>query len=117
MMRKMRLRLRREIRHVFRTLWVLAAPALLFACSSAPTGHAPGLAGGESLTPGVTNYPLAYIKKPVPTKDIDARDLITSITGGDLYVRAQASAGGAEVNVTGSITGGKGDVRDLDVSP
>ena len=105
------------MRHALRTLWVLAVPALLFSCSSAPTGHAPGLAGGESLTPGVTNYPLAYIKKPVPTKDIDARDLITSITGGDLYVRAQASAGGAEVNVTGSITGGNGDVRDLDVSP
>jgi hypothetical protein len=49
--------------------------------------------------------------------DIDARDLITSITGGDLYIRDQASAGGAEVNVTSSITKGKGDVRDLDVSP
>jgi hypothetical protein len=105
------------MRHALRTLALLASPALLFGCNSAPTGHAPGLAGGESLTPGVTNYPLAYIKKPVPKNDIDARDLITSITGGDLYVRAQASAGGAETNVTGSITNGKGDVRDLDVSP
>ncbi len=95
----------------------LLCPLLLFGCSSAPTGHAPGVAGGESLTPGVTNYPLAYIKRPVPTTDIDVRDLITSTTGGDLYVRAQASAGGLETNVTSSITMGKGDVRDLDVSP
>jgi Tol biopolymer transport system component len=95
----------------------LLCPLWLFGCNSAPTGHAPGLAGGESLTPGVTNYPLAYIKRPVPTTDIDVRDLITSTTGGDLYVRAQASAGGLETNVTASITKGKGDVRDLDVSP
>ncbi len=33
--------------------------------------------------------------------DIDARDLITSITGSDLYIRNTASAAGAEVNVTG----------------
>ncbi len=104
---------------------LLVQLALVIGCSSAQSGHAPGVAGGETLTPGVTNYPLAYIKQPVlPTKateteptDIDARDLITSITGSDLYVRAQASAGGAEVNVTKAITGGKGAVRDLDVSP
>ena len=46
-----------------------------------------------------------------------SRDLITSTTGGDLYMRDQASAGGVEVNLTASITKGMGDVRDLDVSP
>ena len=107
-----------DVRHAMRLLAAaLLGPLLLFGCSSAPTGHAPGLAGGESLTPGVTNYPLAYIKRPVPKTDIDVRDLITSTTGGDLYVRAQASAGGLESNVTSSITMGKGDVRDIDVSP
>ena len=107
-----------DVRHAALSLAaVLLWPLLLFGCSSAPTGDAPGVAGGESLNPGVTNYPLAYIKRPVPKTDIDARDLITSTTGGDLYVRAQASAGGLETNVTSSITMGKGDVRDLDVSP
>ena len=96
---------------------MLLCPLLLLGCNSAPTGDAPGFAGGESLNPGVTNYPLAYVKRPVPKIDIDVRDLITSTTGGDLYVRAQASAGGLETNVTSSITQGKGDVRDLDVSP
>ncbi len=100
-------------------LAALALPLLaLLGCESATTGHAPGLAGGQNLTPGITNYPLAYIKRPVITKDFDnVRDLITSITGGDVYIRDTASAGGAETNITASITMGKGDVRDLDVSP
>jgi hypothetical protein len=108
----------REHRHGLLKLAAIALPLLLaLGCESATTGHAPGVAGGQTLTPGVTNFPLAYIKAPVITKDIDVRDLITSITGSDLYVRSQASAGGAEVNVTGSITKGMGAVRDLDVSP
>src|SRR5580692_8445525 len=108
----------REHGHGLLKLAALALPMLwVIGCSSASSGHAPGVAGGQTLTPGITNFPLAYVKRPVLTKDIDARDLITSITGGDLYIRDQASAGGAEVNVTGSITKGMGDVRDLDVSP
>jgi Hydrazine synthase alpha subunit middle domain/WD40-like Beta Propeller Repeat len=108
----------REHHHGLLKLAALALPMLwVIGCSSASSGHAPGVAGGETLTPGITNFPLAYIKRPVLTKDIDVRDLITSITGGDLYIRDQASAAGAEVNVTGSITKGMGDVRDLDVSP
>jgi hypothetical protein len=109
----------RAPRHSFLKLAVLALPMLVvLGCSSASSGHAPGVAGGQTLTPGVTNFPLAYVKRPVVQKDFDnVRDLITSITGGDLYLRNQASAGGAEVNVTGSITKGMGDVRDLDVSP
>jgi len=110
----------REHRHGLLKLVTIALPLLaVLGCSSAPTGNAPGVAGGQTLTPGVTNFPLAYIKAPVlpVAKDIDVRDLITSITGSDLYIRNQASAGGAEVNVTGSITKGMGAVRDLDVSP
>src|SRR6202040_371431 len=108
----------REHRHGLLKLAALALPMLwVIGCSSASSGHAPGVAGGETLTPGITNFPLAYIKRPVLTKDIDLRDLITSGTGGDLSIRSQASAAGAEVNVTGSITKGMGDVRHLDVSP
>jgi hypothetical protein len=108
----------REHRHGLLKLAAIALPLLVvLGCSSASSGHAPGVAGGQGLTPGITNFPLAYVKRPVLTKDVDVRDLITSITGGDLYIRNQASAAGAEVNVTGSITKGMGDVRDLDVSP
>ena len=121
---------RRELRHGLPGLAALGLPlALMIGCSSAPTGNAPGVAGGQSLTPGITNYPMVYVKQPVlaantdkqnkaatPT-DIDARDLITSITGSDLYVRDTASAGSPETNVTAPITMGQGAVRDLDVSP
>jgi hypothetical protein len=109
----------RERHHGLLKLAALAVPLLaLLGCESATTGHAPGLAGGQNLTPGITNYPLAYIKRPVITKDFDnVRDLITSMTGGDVYIRDTASAGGAETNITASITKGMGDVRDLDVSP
>lgn len=106
----------RYLRHIFLKLVVAALPAVMLGCSSGVSGHAPGLAGAQTLDPGTLNYPLAYIKRPPPTKDVDVRDLITSTTGGDLYVRDQASAGGAETNVTLSITGGMGDVRDIDVS-
>src|ERR1700727_1624486 len=96
-----------ESRHGFLRMAAIVVPLLIVVgCSSAQSGHAPGVAGGETLTPGITNYPIAYIKQPVPKTDIDARDLITSITGSDLYVRDQASAGGKETNVTQSITKG-----------
>ncbi len=112
-------------RHGLLKLVALTLPLLVvLGCSSASSGHAPGVAGGETLTPGVTNFPLAYIKRPAPPgtpttaiPDINVLDLITSTTGGDLYIRNQANGAGAEVNVTKSITSGMGDVRDLDVSP
>jgi hypothetical protein len=108
----------RERRHGLLKLAAMAMPLLIvIGCSSASSGHAPGVAGGQTLTPGITNFPLAYIKKPVPKTDINVRDLITSITGGDVYIRDQTSAAGAETNITASLTQGKGDVRDLDVSP
>jgi len=112
-------------RHGLLKLVALTLPMLVvLGCSSASSGHAPGVAGGETLTPGITNYPLAYIKRPAPpgvptkaTPDINVLDLITSTTGGDVYIRSQANAAGAEVNITMPLTQGKGDVRDLDVSP
>ena len=98
----------REARHgYFRWPLPLLPLALLLGCNSAPTGTAPGLAGGQALTPGITNYPMAYVKQPVlmtntnkkdkaaTPNDIDVRDLITSITGSDLYVRDTASAASA----------------------
>jgi hypothetical protein len=116
--------LSRELHHGYLKLAALVLPAMLMvACESGVSGHAPGLAGVQTQDPGTLNFPLAYVKRPAPPSpptaksDIDVRDLITSTTGGDLYIREQASAGSPEINVTGSITTGMGDVRDLDVSP
>src|SRR5450432_2245400 len=112
----------RELHHGSLTLAGLVLPVLLMAgCQGGVSGHAPGLAGVQTQDPGTLNFPLAYVKRPAPAStpnaDIDARDLITSTTGGDLYIRDQASPGSLETNVTTSITKGMGDVRDLDVSP
>jgi Hydrazine synthase alpha subunit middle domain len=112
----------REIRHGSLKLAMLLLPALLMAaCQGGVSGHAPGLAGVQTQDPGTLNFPLAYVKRPAPAStpkaDIDVRDLITSTAGGDLYIRAQATAGSVETNVTKSITLGMGDVRDLDASP
>jgi hypothetical protein len=111
----------RELRHGFLSLAALLLPALfMVGCQGGVSGHAPGLAGAQTQDPGTLNFPLAYVKRPAPAStpnaDIDVRDLITSTAGGDLYIRAQASPGSVETNVTKSITQGMGDVRDLDVS-
>ena len=112
----------REPRHGCLKIAALLLPALLIVgCESGVSGHAPGLAGVQTQDPGTLNFPLAYVKRPAPAAtpkaDIDVRDLITSVSGGDLYIREQASPGSVETNVTASITKGMGDVRDLDVSP
>jgi hypothetical protein len=112
----------RELRHGSLSLAALLLPTLfMVGCQGGVSGHAPGLAGAQTQDPGTLNFPLAYVKRPAPAStpnaDIDVRDLITSTAGGDLYIRAQASPGSVETNVTKSITQGMGDVRDLDVSP
>jgi hypothetical protein len=112
----------RELRHGPLKLAALLLPTLIMAgCAGGVSGHAPGLAGAQTQDPGTLNFPLAYVKRPAPAAtpkaDIDVRDLITSTSGGDLYIRAQASPGSLETNVTKSITMGMGDVRDLDASP
>src|SRR5271169_5952362 len=100
----------RELRHGYLKLAALVLPAMLMvACESGVSGHAPGLSGVQTEDPGTLNFPLAYVKRPPPAMtanavDIDARDLITSTTGGDLYLREQASPGSVETNITASIT-------------
>ena len=107
----------RDLGHTLTKLLAVGLSLAATACSSGVSGHAPGVAGLQGQDPGTFTYPLAYIKRPPPANDISVSDLITSTAGGDLYVRTQASAGGVETNLTKSITGGRGDVRDLDVSP
>ncbi len=58
----------REHRHGLLKLAAIALPLFaVLGCTSASSGHAPGVAGGQTLTPGVTNFPLAYIKRPHPS--------------------------------------------------
>jgi hypothetical protein len=67
--------------------------------------------------PVVVDKPIAYVKRPVneeATTDIRVTQAFEE--GGDLYLRDRASPTANEYNITGGITGGLGDVRDISVS-
>jgi hypothetical protein len=75
--------------------------------------------GGDSQDPDpvVVDYPVAYVKRPVTEEsNTDIRVSQTTEAGGDLYLKDYAAAGADEINITGSVTGGEGDVRDVSVS-
>ncbi|MFK8016006.1 MAG: hypothetical protein AB8G17_11270 [Gammaproteobacteria bacterium] len=78
-----------------------------------------GVATGQSPDPVVLDIPILYVKRPLPTDDDgvliedDAREAIKFAAGADVFVRERASPSAEERNITGEITGGLGDVRDL----
>ena len=97
---------------------LLAACVLVGACTSSD-GGGPNPGGGQSPDPVVLDFPIAYVKRPLTASTVlapDARELLAFERGSDLYVRDRASPSSAEVNVTGAITQGAGDVRDVEPS-
>ena len=80
------------------------------------------LSGAQDPDPNVDDFPIAYVKRTLPVDDEglpqqpDLRDALAFNAGGDLYIRDRASPSAAERNITGSVTGGLGDVRDVEVS-
>jgi hypothetical protein len=101
------------------TKWRNAVPALaalaLAACESSSDGSL-DIGGGQSPDPVVLDFPLAYVKRPLPTGDEDVRELRTFQAGADLWLRERTSPSAPERNITGAITNGEWDVRDVDVS-
>jgi len=99
---------------------VAALLALLAAgCGSSDGGGSISPGSGQSPDPIVLDFPVAYVKRPLPGgngMDVDARELLAFEPGGDLYVRDRASPSAAERNVTSAITRGQGDVRDVEPS-
>ena len=79
-------------------------------------------AGATGPDPGVFDYPIAYVKRPIyvdnndnPVQE-DIRDPLLFSGGGDVYLKSRSSASAAEINITSSVTLGAGDVKDIDVS-
>jgi hypothetical protein len=81
--------------------------------------------GGGAQDQTVADYPIAYIKRPVPLEqvnnidvlvDLDVREVIEFTEGGDVYLRDRASPSASERNITNCITAGLGDVKDLETS-
>ncbi len=70
--------------------------------------------------PVLLDYPIAYVKRPIPADNqgeparIDLLDLEDFNVGADLYMRDRASPSAPEKNVTFRFTGGLGDVKDIE---
>jgi len=102
---------------------MLAALAIVLAytagCTSGDGGGTVSPGGGQGPDPVVLDFPIAYVKRPIPATGAvpgDSRRLLTFQAGGDLWVRDRASPSAAERNVTFEITQGRGDVRDVEPS-
>ena len=103
---------------VIRTVALSVACIAIAACSK---GDGVQLGDGQDPDPVVIDFPIAYIKAPLPTDDNgvfeqqDLREQITFDFGADLYFRDRAAVGALPVNVTGDITQGMGAVRDVEI--
>ena len=113
----------------WRVLLVGSLAAALAACSSSSgtVGSNSGISlgnSGSSNDPVSPDFAIAYIKRTLPNpNDPNAMPLeddlrIQRIWNGpaDVYLRQSASPSATEVNITGSLTKGLWDARDLDVS-
>lgn len=104
-------------RRIFRTLLTSSLPLALIGCG--------GGIGDEGPDPGISDYPIAYVKRPTPVDNQvmppiplqkDTRDPLFFAAGGDLYLRTLPTISAPETNITSSVTQGTGDVKDVDVS-
>ncbi len=101
-----------------RMVAVSLACVALAACTN---GEGVQLGTGQSPDPVVVDFPIAYIKAPLPTDDNgifeqqDLREQITFDFGADLYYRDRAAVGADDVNITGDITLGLGAIRDVEI--
>ena len=90
------------------------------ACDGANQGVQIG--DGQSPDPVAVDFPIAYIRVPVPVDDngafeqMDLREQITFDVGGELYFKPRASTTATPVNVTGEMTEGNGAVRDVEIA-
>lgn len=105
---------------VVRATLLLSCAAAIVACDGANQGVQIG--SGQSPDPVVVDFPIAYIRVPVPVDDdgafeqMDLREQISFDVGGELYVKPRASTTSTPVNVTGEITEGNGAVRDVEIA-
>jgi Tol biopolymer transport system component len=96
----------------------LACLLLLGACGGGE-GNNVTLGSGQSSDPVVLDFPVFYVKRPVPDPmdaPSDSRELRTFQIGADLFMRDRASPKASERNLTAAVTQGLGDVGDVDVS-
>jgi len=81
------------------------------------------IANSQGGDPATVDFPIFYVKRPVPTNAAgllvqdDLRILRDLVAGADLYMRQSASPSAIETNITARVTAGaRYDVKDVDVS-
>ena len=103
-----------------RTMVLLVAALVIAACDGANQGVQ--LGNGQAPDPVVVDFPIAYIKEPLPVDDqgefvqTDARELVSFNFGADLYFKDRASPSSLAVNITGEVTQGLGAIRDVEIA-
>ena len=101
-----------------RMIAMLMVSALVVACSR---GDGVQIGTGQTPDPVVIDFPIAYIKSPVPTDDngifeqTDLREQITFDFGADLFFRDRAAVGAEAINITGEISQGMAAIRDVEI--
>lgn len=108
-------------RSFIRLAGALAVSVLAAACGGGGSGTV-SVGAGQGPDPVVLDIPIAYVQRPLPvngqgqlTGD-DARRLRRFDIGADLFVRDRAAPAAATRNVTGALTQGLYDIRDLEPS-
>ena len=90
------------------------------ACGSGQKGVSIG--SGQDADPVVVDFPIAYIRAPVPFDDNgnfvqdDLREQITFDFGADLFFRDRASPSADAINITAELTQGLAAIRDVEIS-
>ncbi len=98
----------------------LSVSMLLTACDGANQGVQIGT--GQNPDPVVLDFPIAYVRAPLPLDDDgvfeqqDYREQITFDVGGQLFVRDRASPSAEARNITESVIGDMGAVRDVEIA-
>jgi len=98
--------------------WI-SATAIIAACSQ---GDGVSIGTGQDADPVVIDFPIAYIRAPIPTDDngdfeqTDLREQITFDFGADLFFRDRASPSAEAINITGELTQGLAAIRDVEIA-
>jgi len=109
-------------RRAFRSaalILMISATAIFAACSQ---GDGVSIGTGQDADPVVIDFPIAYIRAPIPTDDngdfeqSDLREQITFDFGADLFYRDRASPGAEATNITGELTQGLAAIRDVEIA-
>ncbi len=102
-----------------RSATLIIAAAAIAACGG---GDGVSIGDGQDPDPVVVDFPIAYIRAPIPTDDdgefeqTDLREQITFDFGADLFYRDRASPSAEAVNITGELTQGMAAIRDVEIA-